>query len=447
MMTRSEIPELLALDNPASVIRIPDQTDVPLTPRVQRIIDSRPFRRLANIRQLGFVAFVYPGAMHDRLEHSLGVYRSTLLFLKQLMFDSQFAEAMDEVTLDATILAALTHDLGHYPFCHPVEDIGLDGVPDHEDLARDYLDDNQLRQLIEQDWRCKSEDVVRLLQKSGTSQSHAIASSILSGPIDVDKLDYLARDSLHAGVPYGKSFDSQRLIASLCLNKNKNGIAITTKGKTAAELLVVARYVMFSEVYWHHAVRSATAMFQRLLFEIRDEVRWPTIFRSNDVTFPQELQRAAVNEPHWLELFLNLFGSERTLYKRWGQFRFFDAPQLYEQLARRPFSWLWQCARQLSVELSVELGEEIPETYILLDAPPVGLEVQFEMDVYDRKGDQYHSLGDLSPIVRALAERQFDDYVKQVRVFIHPSLREKTAQKKVDLEGLIRRTVSKIDKT
>ena len=89
---------------------------------------------------------------------------------------------------------------------------------------------------------------------------------MLSGPIDIDKMDYLHRDSLHAGVPYGRHFDQQRLIGSLCLNEAGDGLAITDKGKTAAEMMVFARYVMFSEVYWHHGVRSATAMLQRAFF-------------------------------------------------------------------------------------------------------------------------------------------------------------------------------------
>ena len=89
---------------------------------------------------------------------------------------------------------------------------------------------------------------------------------MLSGPIDIDKMDYLPRDSLHAGVPYGRNFDQERLIGSLCLNEAGDGLAITDKGKTAAEMMVFARYVMFSEVYWHHGVRSATAMLQRAFY-------------------------------------------------------------------------------------------------------------------------------------------------------------------------------------
>ena len=87
-------------------------------------------------------------------------------------------------------------------------------------------------------------------------------------------MDYLARDSLHAGVPYGRNFDQSRLIGSLCLNEAGDGLAITDKGKTAAEMMVFARYVMFSEVYWHHAVRSATAMLQRAFYLLHGSSTW-----------------------------------------------------------------------------------------------------------------------------------------------------------------------------
>ena len=91
---------------------------------------------------------------------------------------------------------------------------------------------------------------------------------MLSGPIDIDKMDYLGRDSLHAGVPYGRHFDQGRLIGSLCLNAPAMGWRLRDKGKTAAEMMVFGRYVMFSEVYWHHGVRSATAMLQRAFYLI-----------------------------------------------------------------------------------------------------------------------------------------------------------------------------------
>ena len=103
------------------------------------------------------------------------------------------------------------------------------------------------------EWGVKPRDVVALLSEKPRDRCGRLLRSMLSGPIDIDKMDYLDRDSLHAGVPYGRNFDQPRLIGSLCLNEAGDGLAITEKGKTAAEMMVFARYVMFSEVYWHHA--------------------------------------------------------------------------------------------------------------------------------------------------------------------------------------------------
>ena len=118
-----EIPEIVALDAGGGLIRIPPGLDVPLTPRVRRIIDTPPFRRLAKVNQLGFVSLIYPAAIHTRFEHSLGVYRLALLFLKRLAHDARFAEAISPRDAELFIAAALLHDIGHYPYSHLVEDL------------------------------------------------------------------------------------------------------------------------------------------------------------------------------------------------------------------------------------------------------------------------------------------------------------------------------------
>ena len=261
------IPEIRALDGPASLIRIPDQIDVPVTDRVTALIDTPQFQRLSRISQLGLVSSVYPAANHNRFEHSLGVYRNALLFIRQLANRPRFCQAISVHDAQRLIVAALLHDIGHWPFCHPIEDMKLDGLFKHEDAASRYLRGDAIRECLKSQWNIEPDEVLSILAKDRSSVVNSILSSILSGPIDVDKMDYLHRDSLHAGVPYGQNFDAARLIRSLCLNEAGDKLAITQKGRTAAELMVISRYTMFSEVYWHHAVRSATCMLQRAFYQ------------------------------------------------------------------------------------------------------------------------------------------------------------------------------------
>ena len=414
-----DIPEVAALDTRAALIRIPPQLDVGLTDRVRAIIDTAEFRRLAHISQLGLVALVYPAANHTRFEHALGVYRLALLFLRQLSYDERFGRTVSPADAELFLAAALLHDLGHWPFCHPIEDIRLPGVPQHELLANSFLLEGEIADVLRQDWGMQPRDVVALLSEKPRTASGRILASLLSGPIDIDKMDYLARDSLHAGVPYGMNFDQPRLIAALCLNEAGDGLAIRDKGKTAAELMVFARYVMFSEVYWHHAVRGATAMLQRSFYLLHGGLDLDHLFRLTEQAWIDRLRAAAEGSPA-AELLEGLFGPSRRLYKRVGQYSFFEQRELYERLARRPYPWLAACSGAFARLASTALGRIVAEHEILFDAPPTQREVELNIDVCFAKEGRYRPLGDVSPVVRALAREQFDDYVKRVRLFAHP---------------------------
>ena len=231
-------------------------------------------------------------------------------------------------------------------------------------------------------------------------------------------MDYLFRDSLHAGVPYGRHFDQQRLLGSLCLNRAGDGLAITDKGRTAAELMVFARYVMFSEVYWHHGVRAATAMFQRAFYLLHGALDLDALFRMAEHECIAELQRAGDAAPPG-ELLRGLFGPTRLLYKRLAQFGFLDDRELYQRLAGRPYPWLVACAEQFAAVASTAIGRMVAPHEILFDAPPVGREVQIDIEIHFPKEGRWRPLAEVSPVVRALATEQFDDYVKRVRIFAH----------------------------
>ena len=347
MESIADIPEIKSLDRRRHLVRIPEELDVPLTPRVRHLIDTAEFRRLARISQLGLVRLVYPGATHSRFEHSLGTYRLALLYLKRLAYERRFTDIMTAHDAERFLVAALLHDLGHWPFCHPIEDIRLPSVPSHELFANSLLLEGEIADVLREQWNINPRDVVAMLSEKPRDPVSRILGSMLSGPIDVDKMDYLFRDSLHAGVPYGRHFDQQRLIGSLCLNAAGDGLAITDKGKTATELMVFARYVMFSEVYWHHGVRAATAMFQRAFFLLHGALDLDALFRMSEAAMIDELLRAAGGSPAG-ELLEGLFGPKRQLYKRLARYSFFEDRGLHQRLARRPYPWLEACAEQFA---------------------------------------------------------------------------------------------------
>lgn len=416
MHSYDSIPEFATRHAPEGLVRLPPGDDVPITPRVRRLIDTPAFRRLSEVSQLGLVRLVYPGAGHSRFEHSLGVYRVALDFLARLSSNERFAETVTEEEATRFLLAALLHDVGHWPYCHPLEDIALPGLAHHEKLARRTITEGEIADLIDRDWRLDPPGVADLIAGVGNSPGERIVCSMLSGPIDVDKIDYLARDSTHCGVPYGRNFDQSRLIASLCLNEAGDAIAVTDKGKTAAELMVFARYVMFSEVYWHHAARSATAMLQRAVFDLRHDLDWAKLYQLGEQQWIEHLLKAAGDTPS-AELLTGLSGAERKLYKRLAQYSLFESSGLYSTLARRPYEQLVEMGSRLAARISGATGTAIAPHEVLFDAPPMKLEVQFKVEVHSPKQQAYRLLGDVSPVVRTLAVEQFDDYVKRVRVF------------------------------
>ena len=436
------LPELVAADSAADGIRIPPDVTVPLTPRVRALLDTEEMRRLARISQLGLVALVYPGATHTRLEHSLGVYRLAIGFLQRLQRDERFAGSVGPTDAAAFLAAALLHDVGHWAYCHPLEDMGLETLPRHETLVHGVLTGGGMATILEREWGVSPERIHCLIGGTATDTAGRILHSLLSGPIDVDKMDYLSRDSLHAGVPYGRHFDQERLLSSLCLDAAGQGLAITDKGRTAAELMVFARYVMFSEVYWHHAVRAATAMLQRAVWIVRDRIDLRSLVRSDDRAFAEWLLHATVGTPA-AELGDGLFGPCRRLFKRVATFDAIHQPELHRACAGRPYADTVAIAARLAEGLSRRTGKTIDPARLLVDAPPAEREVEFRLQVRQRQnyGDplappSWRRLEDLSPVVRSLAHEQFDDLVKRVRIFAHADVAAEI-RGLADLEDLV----------
>ena len=166
----SMLPEVVALHRIGSLVRIPPAQDVPVSDRVRRILDLAPMRRLASISQLGMVSLVYPGATHSRLEHSLGVYHNALRVVARFSSDSEFTERITPAMAEAFVLAALVHDIGHWPYCHPIEDMDIRELGEHESRIRQCIYNSGLAECIDQDWKCDSSQVLALLEPKSESQ-------------------------------------------------------------------------------------------------------------------------------------------------------------------------------------------------------------------------------------------------------------------------------------
>jgi HD superfamily phosphohydrolase len=247
-------------------VRDPVHGFIYLNETEMKIINTPVFQRLRYVRQLAFTHMVYPGAEHSRFAHSMGVMEfATRMFDTLLMKDmarkKKWTEAQVKRNRQLLRLAALLHDTGHAPFSHASEDL-LHGVK-HEEISRRFILADPVRSLInkfKKDLGITAQDVASFFSAENIEPDIVLLKEIFAGEIDADKLDYLYRDSLFTGVHYGR-FDYQRLIQSLCLIEDPGGagnlvIAIEHGGLHALEAMVLARYFMFTQVYFHKIRRA-----------------------------------------------------------------------------------------------------------------------------------------------------------------------------------------------
>ena len=247
------------------VIRDPLWDNIRLDSAAIGALDTPAMQRLRYVRQLGHAFLAYPGATHTRFEHALGAYHLTRRALAALAERGEL-DPVPPADRVAARLAALLHDIGHYPFSHTLEEAGF---PHHERLGVDKLGKDELGEHLE---RVGGPQLGQAIGQLITGRSPSPLKGLISGSLDLDKIDYLSRDARMCGVPYG-AVDVDRLQASLTLIETDAGcfeIGILEKGISALESLLFAKYQMYRNVYWHHAVRSATCMFKRA---VRDAVR------------------------------------------------------------------------------------------------------------------------------------------------------------------------------
>jgi len=264
--------------------------DVPFTSRIRRIYNHPALSRLAKISQLGLVTYVYPSARHSRLEHSMGSYAYGCRYLESLWKQKEdpFFRCIttpDEIM--AASLAVLFHDLGQYPLGHDIED-ALPSILNHHkqtipiyehDWEIDKIKFPSLKSIVEEEWGLDVANLIKKYIQKPTLNDRiddpkwGIFWDILSGTIDVDKLDYVQRDSINLGIEYGVGIEVDRLINSIVIIKRAEqykqmpsiSLGVTDKGILPARTLITAREHLFERVYWHKTIRSFKAMLSTAL--------------------------------------------------------------------------------------------------------------------------------------------------------------------------------------
>ena len=216
--------------------------DINLNEFEVKVMDMPQFQRIRRIKQLGLINLIYPGANHSRFEHCVGTMNLASKLATKLNLSK------DEIEL--VRISGLLHDIGHGPFSHVSE--GVLSFP-HEELTKYVIEKTSMHDLLDEKFDTK--EISDIIQGKGE------LGSIISGELDVDRMDYLLRDSHYTGVAYGV-IDYERIISNL---KLEDGLVLDIKGVQAAEGALVSRYFMYPSVYQHHTTRIVNTMFRRAL--------------------------------------------------------------------------------------------------------------------------------------------------------------------------------------
>jgi HD superfamily phosphohydrolase len=262
------------------IIIDPVHGDIGLSKLETELIDTPTFQRLRGIKQLGLAYTVYPNARHSRFEHSLGVMHIMSRILES--FRGKNRKAVSDDHFRKLRIAALLHDIGHYPYSHVMEKIDwgstqrymsrIDQSETEEiSLTKEYPKHDRLGEIV----ITEREDIKENLKKNGIDPQEIVALvqgrheeilNLLNASLDVDRLDYLMRDSLNTGLPYGK-VDLNYIVNNLELVKENNErvIVVRAKARNSIEHMLMGRYFMFNTVYMHKTVFAFEEVIRRIV--------------------------------------------------------------------------------------------------------------------------------------------------------------------------------------
>src|ERR687894_257710 len=248
------MPERIYRDPVHNIIRL--QTDSDEGELMMRLIDAAEFQRLRRIKQLGLGLYTYQGAEHSRFTHSLGAFHLMTRVLDRLS-EKYSIKPADRVAARA---AALLHDVGHGSFSHVMEKV-LNFHHERWTVEVILNESSEIGELLRSHSHDLPAKVASIIE--GKFQPSALAQ-LVSSQLDVDRMDYLLRDSLMTGAKYG-IYDLEWIINALAVDEENDRIYVAARGLYAVEEYLQARYYMFRQVYFHRTLRSAEAVLRSTL--------------------------------------------------------------------------------------------------------------------------------------------------------------------------------------
>ena len=246
-------------------IKDPVHGYVYITEAEKQLIDSYPFQRLHRLRQLAGSEFVYSGANHTRFEHSIGV----MYLAGKLTENQNLSPLLSEEEIQIVRMASLLHDVGHGPFSHVFEHLLVKFLgKTHEDMTRWIIQKSELRDIISE-LGYDADEVAKLAVGKLRRKGKAFLDQVIQSAVDVDKLDFVVRDTYHTGAEYGY-VDVFRLIHMLdVLGEN---LAVDVGALSALESFVLARLESFRSIYFHRVGRAAQIMLATAMEKAKDEL-------------------------------------------------------------------------------------------------------------------------------------------------------------------------------